>query len=162
MEGILLNTLRPRQNGRHFPDDIFKCILVNENVWISMKISVKFVPKSPINNIPASVQIIAWRRSGPNELSVLVAFVTGDTSTWSSVTLGSLSPFCWKSFIVSNVTCITFPRLSNYYINYLQNIQHLNLILQEICLIIWVLYVKLTCAQTSHWWLEFLCSETCA
>ena len=28
----LVNTLRPRQNGRHFPDDIFKCIFLNENV----------------------------------------------------------------------------------------------------------------------------------
>ena len=27
----LLNTLRPRQNGRHFADDIFKCIFLNEN-----------------------------------------------------------------------------------------------------------------------------------
>ena len=27
---ICLNTLRPRQNGRHFPDDIFKCIFVNK------------------------------------------------------------------------------------------------------------------------------------
>ena len=27
-----INTLRPRQNGRHFPDDIFKWIFVNENV----------------------------------------------------------------------------------------------------------------------------------
>ena len=26
-----INTLRPRQNGRHFPDDIFKCIFLNEN-----------------------------------------------------------------------------------------------------------------------------------
>ena len=26
------NTLTPRQNGRHFPDDIFKCIFLNENV----------------------------------------------------------------------------------------------------------------------------------
>ena len=26
------NTLRPRQNGRHFPGDIFKCIFLNENV----------------------------------------------------------------------------------------------------------------------------------
>ena len=26
------NTLRPRQNGRYFADDIFKCILLNENV----------------------------------------------------------------------------------------------------------------------------------
>ena len=55
-----VNTLRPRQNGRHFADDIFKCIFLNENVWISNKISLKFVPKGPINNIPALVQIIIW------------------------------------------------------------------------------------------------------
>ena len=28
------NTLRPRQNGRHFLDDTFKCIFLNENIWI--------------------------------------------------------------------------------------------------------------------------------
>ena len=33
-----LNTLRPREDGRHFPDDIFKCIFLNENVYISIKI----------------------------------------------------------------------------------------------------------------------------
>ena len=27
-----VNTLRPRQDGRQFPDDIFKCIFLNENV----------------------------------------------------------------------------------------------------------------------------------
>ena len=32
------NTLRPRHNGRHFPDDIFKCILLIENVWISLEV----------------------------------------------------------------------------------------------------------------------------
>ena len=52
---ILINTLRPRQNGRHFPDDIFKFIFLNENAWISIKISLKFVPKGPINKIPALV-----------------------------------------------------------------------------------------------------------
>ena len=40
-----------RDNGRHFPDDIFKCIFLNENVLISIKISLKFVPKGQINNI---------------------------------------------------------------------------------------------------------------
>ena len=40
----LLNTLRPRQNGRHFADDILKCIFLNENVWIPIEISLKFVP----------------------------------------------------------------------------------------------------------------------
>ena len=50
-----VNTLRPRQNGRHFPDDIFKWKFLNENVWISIKISLKFVPKGQINNIPSLV-----------------------------------------------------------------------------------------------------------
>ena len=45
-------------------DDIFKCIFLNENVRISIKISLKFVPKRPINNIPVLVQIMAWRRPG--------------------------------------------------------------------------------------------------
>ena len=64
-----LNTLRPRRNEQHFADDIFKRIFFNENVWISIKISLKFVPKGPINNIPALVQIMAWRRSGDKTLS---------------------------------------------------------------------------------------------
>ena len=58
---IPINTLRPRKNGRHFPDDIFKCILLNESVWVSVKISLTFVPNGPINYILALVQIMAWR-----------------------------------------------------------------------------------------------------
>ena len=57
--GWTFNTLRPRQNGRHFADDVFKCIFLNENVWILLKISLKFVPKGRINNIPSLVQIKA-------------------------------------------------------------------------------------------------------
>ena len=34
----LFNTLKPRQNGQHFPDDIFKCIFLTENVWFSFAI----------------------------------------------------------------------------------------------------------------------------
>ena len=64
-----INTLRPRQNGRHFPDDIFKCIFLFENVWIWIKISFKFVPKVRNNNIPALAQIMAWRRIGDKPLS---------------------------------------------------------------------------------------------
>ena len=45
-------SLRPRQDGFHFPDDIFKRIFLNENVWILIKISLKFVPKGPSNNFP--------------------------------------------------------------------------------------------------------------
>ena len=63
-----VNTLRPRQNGRHFPDNSFKCIFMNKNVCISIRISLRFVPKGPINNIPALVQIMARRRPGDKQL----------------------------------------------------------------------------------------------
>ena len=64
-----VNPLRPRQNVSHFADDIFKRIFVNENVIISIKFSLKFVPKGPINNILALAQIMAWRRPGDKPLS---------------------------------------------------------------------------------------------
>ena len=72
------NTLRPRQNGRHFADDIFKCIFLNENAWIALKISLKFVPKVRINNIPTLIQIMAWRRPGDKPLSapMMVSLLT--------------------------------------------------------------------------------------
>ena len=63
------NTLRPRQNGRHFPDDSSKCIFLNENVWISIENSLKFVHRVPIDNNPALVQIMAWCRPGATPLS---------------------------------------------------------------------------------------------
>ena len=63
-----VNTLKPRQNGRHFADAIFKCIFLNKNVLISIKISLKFVLKGSINNIPALVQIMAWRWPGDKPL----------------------------------------------------------------------------------------------
>ena len=73
-----LNSLRPRPNRRHFADDIFKCIFENENEWISIKISLKFVPKGPIYNNPALVQIMAWRRPGDKPLSepMMVSLLT--------------------------------------------------------------------------------------
>ena len=96
-----VNTWRPRQNGRHLPDDlakfmgptwsppgscrpqmgpmldpwtllsgdIFKKNFLNENVWFFIKISLKSVSEGPINNIPASVQMMAWHRPGDEQLS---------------------------------------------------------------------------------------------
>ena len=72
------NTLRARQDGRHFPDDIFKRIFLNKNVWILIKISLKFILKGPIKNIPALVEIMAWRRPGNKPLSqpMMVSLLT--------------------------------------------------------------------------------------
>ena len=71
-----LNTLRPRQDGCYLADDVLKCIFFNENVWILLKIPLKFVPWGPIKNIPALVQIMAWRRPGNKPLSeTMLVFV---------------------------------------------------------------------------------------
>ena len=50
-------------------DDIFKRIFFNENIWIYIKISLKFVLKGPINNDLALLQIMAWRLDGAKPLS---------------------------------------------------------------------------------------------
>ena len=88
-----VNTWRPRQNGRHLPDDpdskvhgahlghvgprwapwwphesCYQGIFSNFLEWKCI-ISLKSVFEGPINNIPASVQIMAWRRPGDKQLS---------------------------------------------------------------------------------------------
>ena len=52
-----------------FADNIFKCIFVNENVEILIKISLKSVLYGPISNKPELVQIMAWCRAGDEPLS---------------------------------------------------------------------------------------------
>ena len=56
-------------------DDIFKSIF-NESVWISIKISLKFIPKGPIDYKSALVQVVAWHRTGEKPLpeSMLTQF----------------------------------------------------------------------------------------
>ena len=47
------NILRLRQ--RHFADDLFESIFLNKTIWILIKISLKFVPKGPVNNVLDSI-----------------------------------------------------------------------------------------------------------
>ena len=95
-----VNTLRLRQDGCQFPDDIFKCIFLNDNVWILHEISLKFASKGPINNIPALVQIIAWRHPGSKPLSEpmivsLLIHICVTRPEWVKVMLTSW----WKCFL---------------------------------------------------------------
>ena len=62
---ISVNTSRPRKKCRHFAD---KCIRLDENVWISIKISLEFVFKRLINTFPSLVQIMTWYRPGDKPL----------------------------------------------------------------------------------------------
>ena len=49
-------------------DDIFKCISFNKNDRITIKISLKFVPRSAIDNKPSLVEAMTWRRIGDKPL----------------------------------------------------------------------------------------------
>ena len=73
-----VHTLRPGQNGRHFPDDRSKCIFLNENIWILIIVSLKFVPKGRISNIPALVKIGDKPLSEP----MIVGLLTHICVTW--------------------------------------------------------------------------------
>ena len=79
-----INSYPAGQNGRHFTDDISRCIFVNETFCILIKVSLKFVHKGQTNNCIASVQIMAWRRIGakPVTKSMLTRFTDAYTYMW--------------------------------------------------------------------------------
>ena len=61
---MFIDRLRLRENGRHFADDSYKCILLNENFKISYEISLKYVPYGIIDNLATLVQVIIWINVG--------------------------------------------------------------------------------------------------
>ena len=100
---VCINTLRPRQNGRHFADNIFKGIFLNENVWILINISLKFVPKGPIDHIPSLVQIMAWHHPGNKLLSepmmvILLTHICVTRPQWVNRLLVT-NRCCWFFFV---------------------------------------------------------------
>ena len=68
----IFNSSHPGKYGRHFADDIFRCIFMNEKFCIMIKILRKFVSKGQIYNNPALVQKMAWCRIGNKPLSELM------------------------------------------------------------------------------------------
>ena len=61
--------IEAEESNRHFADDIFKCIFVNENIWIVNKIPLNCIPWGSIDNSSVLVQIMTWRRTGDKPLS---------------------------------------------------------------------------------------------
>ena len=125
--GGVISTLRPRQNGRRF--DTFKRIFLNENVGISIKISLQFVPKGPINNNPALVQIMAWRQSGDKPLS-------------EPMVVSLLTHICVTRPPWTKALLINFPISGNFYAksNLLDYLNHFH---------IWQISLQLCCHDTS-------------
>ena len=63
-------------------DDILKCIFLNENDRIQIQISLKFIPRSPTDNKPTLLQVMAWRRIGDKPLPKLMMTQFTDAYIW--------------------------------------------------------------------------------
>ena len=124
------NQSAPGQNGRHFADGIFTCIFLNKNIWISIKISLKCVPKGPMNNKSALIQLMAWRRTGDMPLSEpmptrFTAAYMRHQGSWVNKLIVSVTCefsilstyFCYKVHISSpyNVFCYQWPLLLKWF-----------------------------------------------
>ena len=93
-----IKTLRLRQNGCHFSDNIFKCNFFNENVFTSIGISLMFVPQVPVDNNIALVQIMAWHWTGDKPLS-------DDTYMCHSASMSLRSHYAFIQWDVTSTTC---------------------------------------------------------
>ena len=71
LEGSI-NSSPPGQNGRHFADDVCRCIFVNEKFCILIKISLKFVAKGQIDNNQVSVIISLDNGLAPNRRQAII------------------------------------------------------------------------------------------
>ena len=91
----IVNTLWPKQSGRHSADDISKCLFVNENVRIPVKISLNCILDVRIDDIPALSRVMAGRRSGDKLLSdqMMVSLPTpqGGNGNNAILLLGNIS-----------------------------------------------------------------------
>ena len=111
-------------------DDTFKRKFVKENILISIQISLKFVSKGPINNMPALVQIMAWRRPGDklsSEPMMIISlthicvtrpqWVNPLTNSRCFVFWGGCggSHWCWKEFFGGNVISPGGTRRKHHY-----------------------------------------------
>ena len=162
---LSINTLRPRQNGPHFADDICECIFLNKNVWIPIKTSLKFVPKGQINKYPALVQMMTWRRPGdkPSSEPMMVSLPThicvirpqwvynaanfslqwfhaSHTRTWTSLSLHLAITLKQYQITLKPWTCTNIP--SNYFI-----MKTYTLVVNTDNYIVFIICIALTCQQ---------------
>ena len=75
-ERLLVNSSHPGQNSRHFAADTFKCILLNENVCILIRIAPKFAPEGPNSGnglAPNWRQAITWTNAYPDHWRIYAA-----------------------------------------------------------------------------------------
>ena len=84
----------PWTNGRHYADDVFKSMFLNESAWILAQISLNVVPMGLIHSRWALVQEMAWRRTGASHYlnRCVSSFLTHICGTSGRCVKGRLLP----------------------------------------------------------------------
>ena len=82
-------------------DNIFKCIFLNENDKIPIQISLKLLPRYPIDNKPALVPVMAWRRTGDKPLPepMMNHFTDVSRGRWVNDVVGHTKQHWWSDVI---------------------------------------------------------------
>ena len=85
-------------------DNIFRCVFLNENICILIKISLNFVPKVPIDNkpsigldnglVPNRRQAIIWSNADPVHWCIYTA-LGGDELTFLSTNMDFNLEILW-------------------------------------------------------------------
>ena len=109
-----LNSSPIGQNGRHFIDDIFRCIFVNEKFCILIKIWLQFVPKGPIDKpstgldnglAPNTRQAIIWTNDDTVHWRVYAALGGDELVSPQCSSLSGLFRFVYGQSIVLLKRC---------------------------------------------------------
>ena len=121
-----------------FADDIFKYIFMHEKLFFSIRISLKFVPSGSIDNEPALVQVMAWRRTSDKPLSepTLTQFTDAYMRHWGVGVGGWGVNHCIVAFI-SNTVVQLISHLNNRH-------KFLDIFLCYVVVSLWLIW----------WWLE--------
>ena len=106
---LFFNTLSPRPTGHHLANDISKFISFMKFILFHFKFHW-FFPSSPVNTMPASVHIMAWRPAGDKQISKPMIFYFTDTYMrhrphWRAVLLNYWFGILLYAIIYSGIVC---------------------------------------------------------
>ena len=119
-EAVQIYSSPPDKMAAILADDIFKCIFLNENDRISIRISLKFVPRSLVDNKPAWVQVMSWRQTGDKPLPepMLIQFADVYMRHWGEMIMRYQKLTVLQSIVMYftyAVYCIYFTQSRSLY-----------------------------------------------
>ena len=145
-------------------DGISKCIFLNENNRISIQISLKAVSMNAINNKPALVQAMAWRRTCDKPFSEQRMTQSTDAYMrhWANLDITGMErfqpvTFCVWLIQVKSLDCY-FIRSSRRMLNFIQNSSYHLFCTQVKCQnksVIWKIVFYMICVEDHHSILDF-------